>query len=33
VVKCTNKLYTNMQPGENDTNYKLYPTVFGAYNP
>ena len=33
MVKCTNKLYTNMQPDENDANYKLYPTVFGAYSP
>ena len=33
VVKCTNKVYTNMQPGENDANYMFYPTFFGAYNP
>ena len=33
VVKCSNKVYTNMQPGENDANYMFYPTFFGAYNP
>jgi hypothetical protein len=33
VVKCTNKVFTNMVPGENDANYKHYPTFFGAYNP
>ena len=33
VVKCTNKVFTNMVPVENDANYKHYPTFFGAYNP
>ena len=30
VGKCTNKVDTNMQQGENDANYKEYPTFAGA---
>jgi len=33
VLKFTNKVYTNMVPGENDANYVHYPTFFGAYDP